>query len=55
MSRAQDVQHWLDVISTEGRNLTKWEEDFIEQMMDAKYISEKQAEIIERIYVEKTP
>ena len=55
MSKSHNIQYWLDVISTQGRNLTKWEQDFIDQMMDAKYISEKQAEIIERIYAEKTP
>lgn len=51
---------WLDTIEAEGRDLSKWEEDFcqsIRERFDAGRfnLSEKQAEILERIYVEKTP
>lgn len=51
---------WLDKIETEGQNLSKWEEDFCESIRE-KFdagrfqLSEKQAEILERIYADKTP
>lgn len=55
----QIIQDWIDEISTNGKNLTKWEEDFFdsvaEQFSERKWISDKQEEILERIYAEKTP
>lgn len=53
------VIHWLDVIAQEGRGLTTWEEEFIESVNE-QYVrtgrfSDKQTEIIERIYADKTP
>ena len=52
------IKHWIDTIQTEGRNLTKWETDFIESLADQfegrGSVSEKQQEILERIYAEKT-
>lgn len=45
-------------ITEEATRLTKWEEDFIEsiksQLEERGSLSPKQAEILERIYVEKT-
>ncbi len=53
------IEYWLDKVSTEGKELTKWEEDFIESITEqfAKRgsLSDKQEEILERIYTEKTP
>ena len=53
------IEHWIDTILSEGKGLTKWEFDFVESISDqfeAKYwISDKQEEILERIYAEKTP
>ena len=50
--------HMLAVIADEGRNLSKWEEDFVasleEQRESGRKLSERQAEILERIYAEKT-
>ena len=51
---------WLDLIETEGLNLTPWEEDFIESIRNRfdrgwRTLSDKQADILERIYAEKTP
>lgn len=50
-------RQWVEMIQTEGRGLTKWEEDFvssIEEQLQSHGISERQAEILERIYAEKT-
>jgi len=52
------LHDWADLIQTDGRGLTKWEEDFvqsiIEQLDDGKSLSDRQEEILERIYAEKT-
>ena len=53
------IEHWLTTIKDEGRNLTKWEEDFVDNIMDQwsqrRFISDKQEDILERIYAERTP
>lgn len=50
---------WLDKIAEDGTRLTTWETDFVESLAEqlgaGRYLSEKQAEILERIYSEKTP
>lgn len=58
------IQSWLEQVQNGGRGLTKWEEDFIASLSDQVErsiaitgwfrISEKQEEILERIYAEKT-
>lgn len=52
------IAHWLSTIQLEGRGLTKWEEDFVaslaEQFDRWPKISDRQEEILERIYAEKT-
>lgn len=53
---------WIDAIKTDGINLSKWEEDFVDSLEEQiesrkgreEPLSEKQAEILERIYAEKT-
>lgn len=59
MSDEQDWDHWLDEIAQRGVNLTAWEEDFVEstqgQRAAGRPLSEKQAEILERIYTNRTP
>lgn len=52
-------QSWLDAIYTEASDkLTSWETDFIEsiggRLAFGSNLSERQAEILERIYTEKT-
>lgn len=53
------LEHWVDSI-LEGAldKLTKWEEDFVrscdEQLVYKDHLSERQEEILERIYAEKT-
>lgn len=51
------VKMWLQEIDINGKNLTKWEEDFIasitEQFERTGSLSDKQEDILERIYVDK--
>lgn len=53
------IADWLEQIRLHGKNLTKWEEDFIDSVADQfsqrRSISDKQETILERIYAEKTP
>ena len=53
---------WLEAIEIDGVNLTAWEEEFIESIQDkiAKYgddtnLSDRQIEVIERIYSQRVP
>lgn len=49
---------WIQRINDEGRNLTEWEigwmESVTEQYESKGWLSERQLEILERIYAEKT-
>jgi len=58
--KSKDVlQHFITTVNEEGINLNKWELDFMESITDqfelSGRLSPKQAEILERIYSEKTP
>lgn len=67
MSDAQDWDHWLDEILDKGVNLSAWEEDFIDALQarrgsglfpgrpGALHLTEKQADILERIFAARTP
>jgi len=52
------IEHWFKEIEETGVNLTKWEQDFVEsvkvQYQERGKLSEKQQEILERIYVDRT-
>lgn len=53
-------EQWLEEIELHGVNLTAWEEEFIENLADRfrrgwDTLTERQAEILERIYSERTP
>ena len=52
------ITHMLKSLEAPSRELTKWEEDFIasvtEQFEERGSLSERQAEVLERIYAEKT-
>ena len=54
---ADDVhQEWLETIQAEGRDLTDWEVEFINDLSNGRRIvSRKQEAVLERIYVNKTP
>lgn len=60
------LENWIESIQSQGRNLTKWEEDFVEsthlQLLryggnspGALSLNKRQEDILERIYAEKTP
>ena len=50
---------WAERCSNEGRNLTQWELQFIDsiydQLISVGSLSQKQEEILERIYTTKVP
>lgn len=52
------IAHWIETVNEEGRNLTQWERSFMESIADqferAGSLSDRQEEILERIYAEKT-
>lgn len=52
------IREWLELVNTEGRNLTAWELSFMESITDQferwETLSERQIEILEQIYAEKT-
>lgn len=52
------LESWIEAIQHEGRGVTKWEADFTaslaEQLGERGTLSERQTEILERIYVERT-
>jgi hypothetical protein len=56
---AKVIEDWINIINEEGKNLSKWELDFMESISDQfsvkNWISDRQEEILERIYSEKTP
>ena len=51
-------EHYITSINEEGRNLTDWEKSFMYDVSDwfdrGGNLSEKQEEIVKRIYDEKT-
>jgi thiaminase len=52
-------QSWIDAISEESsEKLTSWETDFIDsiqaRLISGRTLTERQAEVLERIYAEKT-
>lgn len=53
------VKDWIERVMNEGRNLTLWEQDFMESICDqfgrTHSLSARQEEILERIYVDKVP
>ncbi len=53
------LQDWITAIYDRGTGLSKWEADFIDslqlQLESRGSLSERQQEILERIYAEKTP
>ena len=51
------LKQWIDDVNAEGRGLTDWETQFMESLTEQfdrrQSMSEKQEEILERIYVDK--
>lgn len=52
------IAHMLAELETPAKSLSKWEEDFVESVSEQferrGSLSDRQAEILERIYAEKT-
>jgi len=52
------IEHFLEELKAPAKELTKWEQDFIISISDQfdrrGSLSDKQFEILERIYAEKT-
>jgi hypothetical protein len=52
------IQHMLTALETPRLPLTKWEENFVESLTEQferrKSLSDRQLEILDRIYSEKT-
>lgn len=60
MTKEPDViEDWINRVQTEGRNLSKWEENFMESIQErferTRFITDRQEEILERIYTETVP
>lgn len=57
--KPETIEYWIETINTEGINLSKWELDFVESIEEQfkikNWISDRQEEILERIYADKTP
>lgn len=58
MHQSKEVlKQWITAVNDEGRKLTDWEVQFMEsiteQFDNSGSLSEKQEEILEKIYVEK--
>jgi hypothetical protein len=51
------LEQWIEDVNSEGRNLSDWETNFMESITEQfgtrGGLSEKQEEILERIYAEK--
>ncbi len=58
-NKPETIDDWIDRVNTEGRGLSEWQlgfmESITEQWEQKKWLSEKQEEILERIYANKTP
>lgn len=55
---ASVLNEWIIAVQQDSHDLTQWEADFIDslsaQFEQRKSMSERQEEILERIYAEKT-
>lgn len=56
--KAKLIDHMFELLETPNKELTSWEEDFLastkEQWELRWWLSDRQFEILERIYAEKT-
>jgi hypothetical protein len=52
------AEHFIKELESTSRPLSKWEENFLESVTDqfsrVRQLSDKQFEILERLYAEKT-
>jgi hypothetical protein len=56
-SRQEHISHMLGALETPTKGLTNWEQSFIESLTDqwdrSGHLSDRQVEILEKIYDEK--
>ena len=54
----EEVRKWIKACQEDGKGITAWENEFLDsvsaQLEKKGTLSDKQVEIIERIYAEKT-
>ena len=60
MTQESDIhKEWVQALKDEGRELTSWEEGFVSSIDDkldrGVQLSDREIEILERIYADKTP
>ena len=55
----EQLQRFVEDIQEHGVNVSKWESDFVEslaeQLEQRRNLSDRQVEILDRIYSERTP
>lgn len=61
MGNIADWDYWLDSIQSDGHDLTEWEENFIDNLVQKReewgerwLLTPRQEEVLERIYNERT-
>lgn len=58
MDRDTLIEHMFQLLESPSRELTKWEENFLESVQEQwarrKTLTDRQFETLERIYAEKT-
>lgn len=56
-NKPEVIKYWIDSVNEDGWNLTKWEENFMDSISEQfelrGTLSDRQEEILERIYTEK--
>lgn len=55
----EQLQRFVDEIRENGTNVSKWEADYVDSVADqlerTGRLSDRQVEILDRIYAERTP
>jgi len=58
LDKKEQIRMMLDALETPSKELTKWEQQFLESIADqfdrTQTLSDKQFDILDRIYAEKT-
>jgi hypothetical protein len=56
--KPDQIQYMLTALESPRKELSKWEEDFLDSVRDyferRRVLTERQADMLERIYTEKT-
>lgn len=53
------IEQWIEAVNEEGHDLTEWELGFMESITEQfnrdQFLTDRQEQVLERIYAEKTP